>query len=215
MSDDAFDQLDQRKSSGGGDYAEWWSPSEGDEIIGIVVEKHAYTDPGGNDHPVGTLRSVGKGDHAKGEEVATPTHSALEDDVEDAQVGDVMLIEYEGKVKANTGRDMNAYATSILTQDEWKQTDQAELFQEVWEASAHFSGTETRTVESEDNDDDGVPDKAIDFAEDVVTMNDGEVTIDEMDNYLNEVRDYDLEPAVVVASSDTLTSDGDTIQQKD
>jgi hypothetical protein len=222
MTDDAIDALQERKSSGGGDYAPWWEPSEGDEIIGIVVEKHDYTDPGGGTHPVGTLRSVGNGDHEKGTEVATPTHSSLTDDVQAVSIGDVMLIEYEGTVKANTGRDMNAYATSILTRDEWQGTEQADDFQDVWENSPHYKGTteqalqasdSTGNSESTESTDSRVPDKAIEFAEDVVAMNDGEVPVDELDGYLNDVRDYDVEPAVVVASSDELSSDGDSVEK--
>ena len=228
MTEDAFDALQNRKSSGGQDYAPWWEPDEGDEIIGIVVEKHDYTDPGGGKHPVATIRSVGNGDLEKGTEVATPTHSALEDATATAQIGDLMLIEYEGTVKANTGREMNAYATSVLTRDEWQDTGQAEEFEEVWEASPHFAGTSQRALQQADNtsgdsgnddsgssddDDSGIPDKAIEFAEDVVAMNDGEVTVDEMDSYLNDVRDYDVDPALVVAASDELTSDGDVVQK--
>lgn len=212
MTEDAFDALNQRKSSGGGgDYAPWWEPDAGDEIIGVVVEKHAYTDPGGNDHPVATLRSVGKGDQEKGTEVATPTHSALEDDVADVEVGDVMLIEYEGTVKANTGRDMNAYATSVLVQQEWQNTDQSDQFQKIWQGSQHYSGTEARSTES--STDSSVPDKAVDFAEDVVNINGGQLTVDELEGYLTDVRDYDITPEAVVSVSDELTSDGDTIEK--
>lgn len=227
MANDAFDALKERKSSGGsGDYAPWWEPDEGEEIIGIAVEKHDYTDPGGGKHAVVTLRSVGNGDLDKGTEVATPTHSSLSDDVEAVEIGDLMLIEYEGMVKANTGRDMNTYATSILTREEWEQTEQADEFEEVWKNSPHFRGASAPARQQADNtsegnddsgssdaDDSGVPVKAIEFVEDVVDMNGGEVSIDELDGYLNDIRDYGIDPAIVVASSDELTVDGETVKK--
>lgn len=146
---DAFDQLDGKKKSigGGGDYAEWWNEDnfdieEGDKLVGICVEKHAYTDPGGEDHPIATIISIG-GQSMLGEgvEASTPTRVGIEEFAEDLELGELALIEYEGLVDTNTGREMHAYAASKLSQEEWRDMDDAEDIQETWESSAHFHET--------------------------------------------------------------------------
>lgn len=215
MANDAFDKLSENKSSAGGDYASWWEPDEGEELIGIVVEKHAYTDPGGDDHPVGTVASVGRGDLQQGEERATPTHSNIEGFIGDTEIGDLVLLEYEGQVKANTGRDMNAYQTSRLRQEEWAETGQAELCREVWESSRYYDPVhdEAGAMQGDDSSDDGIPDEAVNFAEDTCAMNDDEMDIDELDDYLNDVRDYDVDPEEVVEASDALSLDDGTVQK--
>lgn len=218
MTDDPFDKLENSKSSGGGgDYASWWDPSEGDKLIGILVEKHPYTDPGGDDHPVGTVRSVGRGALDEGEERATPTHSSLEGFIGDTEIGALVLIEYDGKVKANTGREMNAYQTSRLTEDEWRESDQEDHFQEVWEGSEHYRGGSGNEQSSDDDDSepstDGVPEKALDFAEDVLAMNDGEVSVQKLDDYLNDVRDYDVDVDAVIEESSSLQEDDGTVTE--
>lgn len=146
MSDDAFDQLSKSKRSigGGGDYAPWWNSEnfdveEGDELVGVVVEKHSYTDPGGEDHPIATVRSTGGQSNLEPDiEASTPTRTGIEDFVDETEVGDLVLIEYEGEVDTNTGRSMHAYAASKLTQTEWQEMDNADEILEVWQGSNHF-----------------------------------------------------------------------------
>lgn len=144
--DEAFDQLDKSKRSvgGGGDYAPWWNDDnfgvdEGDQLIGIVVEKHAYTDPGGDDHPVATVRSIGgESDVEENTEVSTPTRKGIEDFAEDLELGELALIEYEGEVATNSGRDMHTYAASKLEQEDWQEMEDAEDILAIWEDSDHF-----------------------------------------------------------------------------
>lgn len=143
---DAFDELDDKKQSigGGGDYADWWTNenfniSEGDELVGVVVEKHSYTDPGGNDHPIATVRcTADRSNIPVGTEASTPTRTSIEDFAEASGVGDLVLIEYEGQVKTNSGRDMHTYAGSSLSQEEWAEMDNAEDILDVWKGSDHF-----------------------------------------------------------------------------
>lgn len=215
MAEDAFDTLDKTKSSGGsGDYAPWWEPSEGDKLVGVIVEKHAYTDPGGNDHPVATVRSVGRGDVPENTEVATPTHATLTDTIEDVDIGDVVLIEYEGTAKADSGFDMNIYASSVLKHDSWQETQQADLFQETLEASPHYNGAlPSGDSGNEQSADDGIPEKALTFAEDAVDMNGGEIDVDELDNYLNNVRDYGVDVGAVIDASDALSQEDDMVKK--
>lgn len=221
---DPFDKLESSKQSvGGGDYAPWWSEdkfeiNEGDELVGIVVEKHAYTDPGGDEHPVATVRSLERGWGEEGQEVSTPTRKGIEPFAEQANIGDLVLIEYTGSVKANSGRDMHTYEASRLSEDEWSEMDNADEIRAVWEASQHFVGgtaQSTAPPKTDDGGSSGVPQKAIDYAEDVVDIQGGEVELDELDEYLNEVRDYDVDPEEVVEASDALELDGSTVGKKD
>lgn len=149
--DEAFDQLNESKQSvgGGGDYADWWNNEnfgveEGDQIVGICVEKHAYTDPGGEDHPVATIRSVGgQSDVEDGTEVSTPTRTGIEDFAGDLQIGEMALIEYAGQVPTNSGRDMHTYEASKLSQEQWSELEEAENIQETWEGSEHFRDSQS------------------------------------------------------------------------
>lgn len=206
---DAFDELENTKSNvgGSGDYAPWWNTEEfgveeGDVLVGVCVEKHAYTDPGGEDHPVATIRSIG-GDRShlgEGVEVSTPTRKGIEPFADKLEIGDLALIEYTGQVQANSGRDMHTYEASSLTQEEWQDTDQADQVQEVWDGSDHNGSTSSDggVVQKEKQESGDVPKAAVDFAEDTLQINDGEVSVDELDEYLNEVRDYNVDVAAVV-----------------
>lgn len=224
MSDDPFDTLDEQKRNlgGGGDYAPWWNKEnfdvdDGDKLVGVVVEKHDYTDPGGDDHPVATIRSVGEegGSHlAKGTEVSTPTRKGIEPLAEEANVGDLALIEYTGVFQANSGRDTHGYEASRMSQDEWTETSRAELIQEVWEGSDHYDG-ESGMTDVNESGSDGVPDKAVEFAVDAVQMNDGELTAAELDDFLNDVRDYGVDPLEAAEQADELEVDGDTVSLKE
>lgn len=217
MSEDAFDELDKNKSAvgGGGDYAPWWNEEnfdveEGDELIGVCVEKHVYTDPGGDEHPVATIRSMGRGSLDEGTEVSTPTRTGIEPFAGDLELGDLALIEYEGEIKANTGRTMHAYQASKLTQDEWSQTDQADDITSVWQASDHYSGG-VEAADTSDSDDAGELEEAKDFATDVLAMNDGEISREEFDEYITDIKDYDVDTDVVIAETDGIEEDGDDV----
>lgn len=214
MAEDAFENLEKNKTSvgGGSDYAPWWNTEnfnveDGDQLIGIVVEKHAYTDPGGDDHPVGTVRSVGRGSLDAGTEASTPTRTSVEPFVEDTEVGDLVFIEYGGQVKANSGRDMHIYEASKMPQSEWEQTNQADEILEVWEASPHFSG-EFETNVSDDSDD---MSEAQNFAVDVLKMNGGEISREEFDEYVNDIKDYDVDTDVLIEETDGVETDGDDV----
>lgn len=212
--DEALDQLEESKSQvgGDGDYAPWWNEDnfgveEGDTIVGIVTERRAYEDPGGDDHPIAEIRSIGgdKSHLGEGVEVSTPTRKGIEPFAGELEVGDLALITYTGQVATNSGRDMHTYEASKLTQEEWHQMDIAEQIQAIWDGEAADTD-----VSSDDGGDDGVPEDAINFAEDTIAMNDGELTKDELDEYLNEIRDYgvDVDEVIEEAGFDV---DGDTV----
>lgn len=206
---DAFDQLDESKQpAGGGDYAPWWNDDnfdreEGDQLIGVVVEKHAYTDPGGGDHPVATLKMVRDCALPEEAEVATPTHTTVTDIVERIGVGDLLLLEFTGTIKSNKGRDTNTYEYSVLTEEEWNGTEQADTIQEIWDSWDPDSSSDAETDTDDTN--------ALSFAEDAVAMHGGSLELDELDNLLNEVRDYDVDVESVVELSDKLSQDGDDV----
>lgn len=217
MSEDAFAQLEESKQSvgGSGDYAPWWNEdnfgvSDGDDLIGVVVEKHSYTDPGGDDHPVATVRSVGRGSLQEGEEASTPTRTGIEPFVEETEVGDLVFIEYGGQVKANSGRDMHVYEASKLTQEDWAQTDQADDIREVWESSRHFDGG--AQLELDDTDDESELEEAIAFGEDVLKMNGGSVTEEEFEEYVTDIKDFGVDIDEVITEGPFKLSDGDVVE---
>lgn len=215
MTDDPFEQLEQSKQSvgGSGDYAPWWNDDnfgveDGDEVVGIVVEKHEYTDPGGDAHPVATVRSVGRGSLDEGTEVSTPTRKGIEPFAEDAEIGDLVFIEYTGEIQANSGRDMHTYEASRMSQDEWAQTGQSDDIQSVWEESGHYSGG-SEVAETDDSDD---FDAAVNFATDVLKMNDGSVSREEFDEYLLEIKDFDVDVDEVIDEAGLEEDDGEVVE---
>jgi hypothetical protein len=219
---DALDKLDsfKRDIGGQGDYAPWWtndnfSIEEGDELVGVCVEKHKYNDPGGDDHPVATVRSIG-GDRShldSGVEVSTPTRKGIEPFAGDLEIGDLALIEYSEEVSTNTGRDMRTYSASRMSEETWRDMDIAETVDEVWKASGHWNGG-SGNEDSSSSRDEEVPSDVVDFAEDSVKIggDDGELPLDDLDTYLNETRDFEVSPADVVRASSRLEADGDTVK---
>lgn len=207
MEEDAFDALEKRKSTGGGsgDFAPWWEPNEGDTLVGVVVEQHEYNGPGADGQIINTVRSVGEGNYSRGKEVSTPVHTVLLDLLENVQVNDAVLLQYDGEYTTDNNMVGNDYSGSILTRDDWSQTHQADLFGETLQNSDYTTGTVTT--------EDSAPTKAVEFAEDVVEMNGGSVELDEFDTYLNEVRDYDVDPDNVIAASGGLGRSGDTVKK--
>lgn len=205
---DPYDQLNETKRpASGGNYAPWWNDDnfdrqEGDQLVGVVVERHNYEDPGHNKHPVVTIKATTDCAVKKETEVATPTHSAIIREIENSDIGpgDLMLIEFTGTVKANTGRDTNTYDVSVLHEDEWADMDGADEIQEIWDSYDPNESADTAVTSS-------ALDEAVGFAEDCVAMNDGELSVEDLDEYLNDIRDYGLDVEDVVEASETLELD--------
>lgn len=67
--------------------------------------------------------------------------------------------------------------------------------------------------ESSDDSDADIPQAAIDFAKDAVQIggDDGEMSFDKLDEYLNETRDYDVDAEATAEANDDLEVDEDTV----
>lgn len=219
MVDDAFDALDENAEQGNGDYASWWEPDEGDKIVGVVYEKHSYENQyNGDIEPVWQIRSLGRGDYEEGVEVATPTHAGMVQGLQSADVGDLVQITYEGEEKTDNGFTANNYSIGILTRKQWEDSDQADDIAEVLEQmgsgiqgdnfgdSGNSSSDESSSSSSGDYDS-----EVTDFAEDIMDMQDGEVELEEFDEFLNNVRDFGVDPEGV-ADSLGYEVDGDTVK---
>lgn len=65
-----------------------------------------------------------------------------------------------------------------------------------------------------DADTSDIPDGAVGFAEDAIQIggDDGEMSLDELDEYLNDTRGYDVDPEAVAQANDNLEVDGDTVR---
>lgn len=221
MAEDAFDKLEESKSRGGdGDYASWWDPEEGDKLIGVVFEKHDYEDEYGNGtHTITQIRSVGRGSYDEGEEFATPPHTNLKRLLQRANVGDLVLVEYEGKeVPDGSNFASHQYSASIMTPDEWQETSNADLIEDVSNQGVGLvgdkssDGNQGNSSSSADQQSEDFDDEVLEFVHDIMDMNDGEAELDEMDDMLNQVRDFGVDPAAA-AEAAGYTVDGDTVTE--
>lgn len=245
MADDIFDELESRKSSGGSDdYAPWWDPSEdgGEQLVGIVFEKHVYDDDYGNSHNIWQVRSAGRGDYDEGSEFATPTHSNIKRLLQGASIGDLVLIENQGlQQMEDSPNSAYQYSVSIIPQSEWRGSDQADELEEVahtgvglqsdktpqgdgsssgdsgnnnstGSSSSGGNSESTSSSESSSDGDAGMDDEAIEFTHDVMDMNDGETELEELDDMLNTVRNFEVDPAEA-AEEAGYEVDGETVKK--
>lgn len=215
---DIFEQLDERSEepeTGRGDYAPWWDvDSDADEIMyGVIVDKHDepdnYLDDGQVPNPVYTVVSLGKGDFEKGEARTTTTHKQMREGLKAAEVDDVVRIHAQGKQLRNDNATY-VYEIGLIKHEEWQDSDDAELIEEVREEWDGIEGDnyEGEPVSKDEDDDSGSDDsdnsggessrgEAAEFLQDLVEMQDGEIDLDQADKMLNDVRDFDVDVSLL------------------
>lgn len=182
---DIDDLLDERMT-GGGDYPDWWDPAEeGDQIQGIVNDRR--DDPWAEAHD-DDPKQILEIESEDGEEWSTRTHKVLSNLIKDLdiQTGDYVRIEFTGTTSTNSGHMANDYQMGVVRQDELADTDLPFSDGGVAAAGPPSSGPE-------------IPADAVEFIESLMDFH-GDMSVDELERYLNEVRDYDLDPEEVAES---------------
>jgi hypothetical protein len=223
---DVFDTLEDRTedaSSAGGDYADWWEPEdEGDEVVGIVVEKHSapqdWTKPGEVPDDISTVLSVGRGDYSAGQAVTPKQHKQLKNALGRADIGDLVRLEFTGYEKAN-GNMMHTYAAAIIAEEEWTELPGAEDIESTLAEYTGISGDNRRTEPyttqsggsagssggSAGNDE---LTEAASALSDVVGIQGGELEVSKAEEILNEIRDFDVDVESAAAAAGLSVEDG-------
>lgn len=232
---DLLDELEDRKAEPefGGDYSPWWEPSEGDRLVGVVAEVHSapsrYTPEGEIPPPVYTIVSIGEGKYDLGSAYSTRTHKQLLRGFDDVDLGDVVLLEYEGYKKfEGSTQPSNAYEIAVIKKDELEDFD--EEWQDLVEmALSEYGGptgdnrrTDPVSSDESERDDasaDDEPSKeetdnlteAASFLKKLLEMQDGEIPVDQADKMLNDVREFgvDIEETAMMIGAEI---DGDTLK---
>lgn len=182
---DVDDLLDDRMT-GAGEYPDWWDPEdEGEQLQGIVKDRR--DDPWAEDHEDEPKQMV----HVEtedDEEYSTRLHKVLSNLIKDLNIqpGDYVRIEYTGTTSTNSGHMANDYKMGVVREDELEDADVPMSDGGAAAAAPAASGPE-------------VPEDAEEFVESLMDFH-GEMSIDEVDRFLNEMRDYSLDPEEVIES---------------
>ena len=210
---DLFDELEDRtQAPSSTDFAPWWDvDNEPDLLVGIVMEVHdgptKYTPAGELPDPVYTILSLGKGGFDEGDTRSTRTHGRLLQGLEGVDLGDLVRLEYQGLQKTDNGNAANDYKIGIIPEEEWRDRDDADEIEEVIEAYSGPEGDNRSGEPVSGNDDSSSSEstssssggggndltEAASFLVDTVELQDGEMTIDQADKMLNDVRDFGVD----------------------
>lgn len=176
----------------------WWSPEDEGEILEGYV-KSTYEGKYDN------LRAeiVGEDDEIK----VTPSHTILVSKLEDNNVkpGDYVKIWYEGLTKTGSGQAANNYSIAVVHEDEFDDVGlepyDGTTSEKKSEKEEETKGDEEAEEKSEETEGD-IPEEAIDYFKSLMDIEeDNEMDIDEADEYLNKVREYDVDPKKVAVKA--------------
>lgn len=213
---DLLDELDSREAEPefGGDYAGWWEPEdegEGARLVGVVAEMHSapskYTPEGEIPPPVYTVVSIGEGDYGLGEAYSTRTHKQLLRGLEEVEIGDVVSLRWQGYKKfEGSNNPSNAYKIGVVKEeeleDEWRTQVELALSEydgptgdnrqsnPVGEGESEVAEPSSPAPEKEETDS---LTEAAEFLKQLLEMQDGEITLDQADKMLNDVRGFDVD----------------------
>lgn len=221
---DLLDELDDREQEPefGGDYSEWWDPDEDDRIVAVIAEIHnapdKYTPEGEVPPPVYTLVALGEGDMEMGEAVSSRTHKQLLRGMQDAEVGDIVSITYDGYKKfEGSSNPSNAYRIGVIKADEIPDLDDTyeTVIETVLEDYDGPTGN-NRNLTPKGGDTSGstqVDDtvlEAADFLKQILEMQGGEIGLDKAEKMVVEVREFDVDMDQVISLADAEVVD-DTV----
>lgn len=211
---------DSVNKSSTSDYPEYWDPaSAGDEIIGVVAKISRYDGPGGDGEPCPVLALVEDSDPSipKDEVRAIRAYqSRLKPLGDTAEVGDLIVLEYEGEEETDNGFKMKTYASAEIPPEKWEEWDEGEEIRDILESCRYYKGAAlsssgadslsdavkdaaggtTSTSPSPEPDNDGaITEDVRDAVADVVGMQDDPVDLDLLDTHLNKSRGYGVDAA--------------------
>jgi len=225
---DLFDELDSNTTSAGfssGDYADWWEPDEddGEELVGVIVEKHSapedWTDVGEVPDTVHTVLSIGRGDVEAGQLRTPKQHKQLKNALESVEIGDLVNLKFTGYEKVD-GNVMNNYEVGVLAEEEWQELDGADDVQVVIDdhkANDGIWGDNTRSepytsvggsTSTDDSDDTNPEDNAVAYLEQLVDTQGGSIDVDKADKMLNDINDHDTDPEEAAVLAGFEVNDG-------
>jgi hypothetical protein len=233
MSDkDIFGKLDEatEEASSGGDYADWWDPEDsGERLVGVIVEMHSapenWTEPGEVPDTIYTVVSVGRGDVPEGQAVTPKQHKQLKKGLEGAGLMDLVQLKFTGYQSVDgQPQPMMTYEVGVIPQEEWESLDGADDIEEAVEGHSGPSGDNRRTEpytsvgstagSSGSSDSSGNDElmQAADALKDLVSIQGGEVGLEQAERIITEVRGFDVDigDAAVAAG---LEQDGGTLRQ--
>lgn len=229
MAEDIFDELDERtEEPSAGNYAPWWDvDNEGSHLRGVVVEVHdapdKYTDVGEIPDPMFTVVSIGNCDFEKGVGRTTKTHTRLLQGLNGVEIGDVLNLKYQGLEKTDNGNAANTYEVGHIPEDEWQELGGADTIEEVIEDWDGITG-DNRTGEpvgsegqsdsgnesSSDNADKSELEEAVDFLQDLISMQGEEMPYEQVEKMVLDVREFDVDLETVITAAG-YEKDGDTV----
>lgn len=189
------DLLDERMT-GGSDYPDFWEPEdEGDTLEGIVTNRQDNPwAPADEEDPKQMLYVA-----TENGEYSTRTHTVLSNLIKDQGVeeGDYVRIEYTGEHTTDRGQTAKDYMIGVVKESELEDSD--------IEIPETDGGVAVATPT--DSGPSGVPDEAVEFVENLMEYH-GNMDVDEVDRYVNDVRDFGLTVEEVVAETEYQVKNG-------
>ena len=215
--------LDSLTQTSDGQYADFWNPQNDDpaSLAGVITDVRMLPpfDEGGDKKPVWTVRTLGGDDyrHEAGEEYSTPTHANVLRLLDDKTVGDVVHLKFMGE-----GERGYTYEIGFVPQSEWTENDDADWIQEIIDMGAmgtddrppeeqpQRSGFSEGAADSVADADPSVPPttEAEEFLVGMMEMHDGEMSLAELQETANDVRNFGINVETVVSDLGYQVEDG-------
>lgn len=233
MSGDDIDSvLEDRTEDAGGDFADWWEPSEpGEELVGVLVEMHSepreWTEEGEVPDTIRTVLSVDRGDVDAGKPVTPKQHKQLKQALAGAELGDLVRIVFTGYQKVDGNPNpMNTYDVGVVPEEDWEGLEGAEGIREVLDDYNGIEGDNRRTEPYGSGGSGGTPGgsggsggsvsgavdpevaEAAGKLQDLVSIQQGSMEVDKADQILNGVNEYDVDVEQVAVAAGFDVEDG-------
>lgn len=224
--ENVFDALDDRTETpvGGGDYADWWDPDEdGSHLVGIVVEKHSapreWTDDGEVPDVIHTVMSLGRGDFDAGRTLTPKQHKQIKNGLAGCDLDDLVNLKFTGYEKVN-GNVMHTYEVGVIPNAEWTEMAGSDEIQEVLDEYYETDGlkgdntrdkpyrSKSAPSQPDSGGDDGDDSEAEKYLINMLDVQGGDMTVEQADQMMNDVQDYDVDVEKVAVSAGLKVNDG-------
>lgn len=202
--DELLDEAEE--VSGGQDFPEFWDPQEpGDQLQGRVVEMRE--DPWA-DSPDAVRGHIYHIETPSGEVVATRLHSILIRLMEarDVGIGDAVRITFDGTVQTEQANNAKNYTLKHVPASVAEGAGGGDG-QSVEAQAAEAIAEE---IEPEDS---GFDDEVVEFAENITEFHGDDLTRDEFDKYVNQVREFGVDVDELIEHLGLeVTEDGQVVE---
>ena len=227
---DQLDELFDEKEISAAEQGSWWNPTEeGESVKGKITRREKRVNKWSNEEVIFAVRSD------DGEVYTLPTHTVLQRLLldNDVQAGDYVRVRYEGedassdrpnptklyalaKVSAEELEEMETGPEAAEKEEEVEEPEveepeveepEVEEIQKSEEKKSESNATEEEEEPSEKGE---IDDEVTKFVDNLMDFND-ELSIEELDNYLNDVRNFGVD-AKEAAIDAGYTVDDDTVR---